>query len=483
MFSLLHKWLQPSDRAKLGYDAAVHNRSRRLRSVSTLSEDKELRTHQRQMLVSDGRDLLRNFTLAGFILRKHLQFVANCSFEACCKADFDATPQRRAEIDAFNIRLEDKMAWWSKRRNCDIAQRHCLSELIELIETHRVFDGDCGVLKISGGHIQIIEGDRIRNPVSPDWKNSVLASTDYEWVHGVKVGRVGRAFKYAINRRLAEGGFEFEREISADNLYLTGYFTRNDQVRGVSKLAPAINFFSHLYEGIDYALAKAKLGQLLGIFSTHTEDDFETDESGTSEVDKLTRELVDKFGPEVAHLVGKQNDTLQMIEAKTPSTEFQDFCVMTIRLVFAALDIPYSFFDGSAANYYGQKGELDNYVDSCNKKQTDLIELLDELTEWLICEWVAAGELELPSGYTVEDVKYEWTGAGLPAWRMIDDAKGYMTAVMCGFESPVNICKSHRRNVWKNLEEMKEVFDEAQRLGLQLAINPQNSVFTQLGNK
>jgi capsid protein len=479
---ILSKWFKP-DAAKLGYDAAFSGRvrNRRYRNVSTLSEDKELRPLDRQSLISEGRDLLRNFALAGFVLRKHLQFVSDFSFEGICSPERDASPERKQEIDDFNIRFENKMKWWSKRQHCDIAKRHCFSELLELIETHRVFDGDCGVLRVSGGRIQVIEGDRIRNPVEPGWTQpNMMLYPNYEWIHGVKVGRTGQAFRYAISRRMPEGGFQFEREVNANNLFLTGYFTRIDQIRGVAKMAPAINFFSHLYEGLDYALAKAKLGQLLGIFSTHAEDDFEEDENGISPVDELTRELIDKFGPETAHIVGKPKDTLQMIASNTPSNEFQNFCVMTIRLVFAALDIPYSFFDGSAANYYGQKGELDNYVDSCNKKQTDMIELLEELTDWLLREWVGSGELELPAGYTLDDVRYEWTGAGLPAWRMIDDAKGYMTAVMCGFESPVRICKSHRSNVWKNLYDMREVFDEARRLGLNLAIDPQNA-FTNIG--
>lgn len=472
------------DMVGLKYDAALPTRSRRPFVTSTLSEDKELRPHDRQAIISQGRDLLRNFALAGFMVRKHLQYVASFAFEATCRAEPGASEERKREIDAFNELFEEKIRVWQQRRNCDLAQRHCFSELLELIETHRVFDGDVGVLKVGGGRIQIIEGDRIRNPVDPAWQNTTMLWPDYEWVHGVKVGRTGRAFRYAINRRLPEGGFEFEREVPAENLFLTGYYTRIDQIRGVAKLAPVIEIFAHLHEGIGYALAKAKLGQLLGIFSTHKEDDFEDGDknaSGMSTVNEITEALIDKFGPEIAHIAAKTGDTVEMVNANTPSNEFQAFCVMVIRLIFAALDIPYSFFDGDAANYYGQKGELDNYVDSCKLKQTDLIELLDELTEWLVREWVADGELELPEGMTLEDVRFEWTGAGLPWWRLIDDAKGYLSAFLCGLASPVAVGKSYKTNVWKNLQDIHDVLGEAKRLDVSLAYGARDGVNTNIG--
>ncbi|GHT26859.1 hypothetical protein FACS18942_05110 [Planctomycetales bacterium] len=481
MFQGLYNWLKPKGGAKLGYDAAAYSRSRRMRPVSTLSEDKELRPEHRQLLVSEARDLQRNFTLAGFIIRKHLQMVSRFNFESICKPEKDATPERKYEIESFNIALENKIKQWSKRHNCDIAQRHCLSELLEIIETHRVIDGDCGVLKVSGGRLQIIEGDCIRNPIAAEWSGSIPQYPDYEWVHGVKVGRTGRAFKYALNRRMPEGGFQFEREVSSDNLYLTGYFTRSNQIRGISKLAPAITFFSHLYEGIDYALAKAKLSQLLGIFTTHKEDEFDAESADEMPgVEDMRRELMSKFGPEVAHITGRTGDTLELIANNTPSNEFQNFCVMTIRLVFAALDIPYAYFDGSVATYYGNEMSINDYVESSQQKQTDLVELLEELTDWRLREWVASGELLLPSYWTVEDVQYEWIGATLPPWILIKNVKEYLTAVACGFVSPVNICKQHRSNVWRNLEDMQEVFAYAKELGLNLAID-QDKGFTQIG--
>ena len=253
-------------KTKLGYDAVKSNPRRRNASVSTKSEDRELTVAGRQALSSMGRDLVRNLSLAGFVLRTHNQTVATLNFKC-------AIPNQ-AE---YNELVKRWMYHWSHRSQCDVSSRHSLTALMTLAETHRVIDGDVGILKCRNGKLQIIEGDRIRNPATD------TRGDTYEWIHGVKVGNAGQAYRYAIHQRKEGGGFEFEREVSAEHLILCGYFNRIDQIRGVSLLAPAINKFRDVYESIDYALAKAKLSQLLG-FKTTRLDDTELTEDGLTAI-------------------------------------------------------------------------------------------------------------------------------------------------------------------------------------------------------
>jgi len=132
-------------RTKLGYDAVKESPRRKRPAVSTKSEDRELTVAGRQMLSSAGRDLVRNLAVAGFAIRKHLQFIAKC--------DFRCSIPGQAE---YNALVKRWMYAWSDRRNCDIAGRHSLASLIQLIETHRVIDGDVGILKCHHGKLQII---------------------------------------------------------------------------------------------------------------------------------------------------------------------------------------------------------------------------------------------------------------------------------------------------------------------------------------
>ncbi|MBQ8285400.1 MAG: hypothetical protein IJZ10_03770, partial [Thermoguttaceae bacterium] len=73
--------------------------------VSSRSEDRELTPEKRQALLSEARDQLRNFSLAGFALRKHLQFVSFYRFAA-------GTPDER-----FNADLTRRVERWKSRKN------------------------------------------------------------------------------------------------------------------------------------------------------------------------------------------------------------------------------------------------------------------------------------------------------------------------------------------------------------------------------
>ena len=103
---------------RLRYDAVKADRIRRSPYYSTKSEDRELSARERQLLISQARDALRNFTIAGFALRKHLQSMAFYRFSA-------GTPN-----DDFNRKLETLVRLWKKRSNCDAANRHNFDTLI-----------------------------------------------------------------------------------------------------------------------------------------------------------------------------------------------------------------------------------------------------------------------------------------------------------------------------------------------------------------
>lgn len=442
--------------SRLKYDAADSSKRRRQVVISSKSEDRELTPLQRQSILSQTRDIQRNFALAGFAIRKHLQYVSDFAFSS------------QTDDENFNRLLEEKMRWWSKRKNCDLAGRHNLQELITLIETHRVLDGDVGILKHFSGKIQLIEGDRIRTDSA--------FSMNHEYVHGVKLGKRNQDLAYRVHRRLPGGGFEFEREISADYMLLCGYHTRIDQIRGIAPMTPAILNYQHVYEGVEYAIAKAKLSQLLGL-AVYTEDELE-DDAG----DELKAKIERKFGPGCMELMLRVGEKAEMVEAHTPSSEFQNFCEAVIRIAFSALDVPYSFYDGSKTNFYGSKGELEQYIDGCEKKQTDLIETLDEITHWLLTMWIEDGSLPLPKGCKhIDDVKFEWRGAGVPYWRLIEDSKGYLVAFQTGLANPQDTAARHQSDVYENIDRTAEVIAYARSKGVKLLFDVEPGEKTNVG--
>lgn len=447
----------------LKYDAAKSDTLRRPTYYSTLPEDQELPPRERQIIISEARNALRNFTIAGFVLRKHLQNMAFYRFSA------------RTPDDGFNRALEARVERWKARYNCDASERHNFDSLMGLIESHRAIDGDVGIVRLSNGKIQVIEGDRIRNS---DKDNPLPEADGSRWVQGVRINRWGKAISYDLNERLPYGGFAHERYISAKNFDLLGYFTRIDQIRGVSLMAPAVRFFSQLYDSIDLALAKMRFEQAFGIAATFEEGSSLTgdDERDAERAEKFGRQAEDVFGPGVFSMILRPGEEAKFLESNNPSQNFQAFTETVIRMVFAAFDIPYSFYDGSKTNFYGSEGEFEQYIDSIEKKQQPTIEMLDEwVRDWLLPLWIVEGSITLPAGWTIDDATRDvgWRGAGLPSWRLLRNVKEILAAVQSGILPPTEVVDGYGYDLRRNLQDVAEVKRLAGELGIETIIGAQ----------
>lgn len=429
---------------KLKYEAVEQSPTRRPIYISGKSEDRELPMRKRQALISEARDQIRNFSLAGFALRKHLQFVSYYRFSA-------ETPDRE-----FNRLLEARVERWKRRDQCDAAGRSNFDELITLAESHRAIDGDVGLLKRSDCRLQIVEADRIRNPEG-------VGESDPNWVNGVKTNAEGRAVRYAVWKRKPDGGFEFEREINADNFELLAYRNRRDQTRGVSLFAPAVKMISYLYDGLDYALAKLKLEQMMGLV-TKLDDGGNLaglEQTDGNAIGERAREV---FGQDLMHIALRVGEEAAFMESNNPTQNFQSFCEQVLRMIFAALDLPYSFYDGSKTNFYGSKGEFEQYLDTVEKKQNATIAILDDmLFDWLLPNWLADPRDplfgSLPNGQGIESLRGSvgWRGSGLPTWRLFEYVKETEAAISGGLIDPYRLADSFGESLNKNLERLRDM--------------------------
>lgn len=231
------------------YDGVASKGKRRQPTGQLRREDDELRPNDRKKALSATNSINRNFAVAAWAIRSHLNYVSTFSFQARC------------ENETLNKKIEELVRIRSKPDNFDVTGRYSRQRFIRMAECRRTLDGDMGIAKIFNGRAQAIEGDCVRTPDS----GLPTGYTAADFIHGVRTNRIGKPLEYCVCRRgasndVTSGGsrFEFERLVPARNMMMFGYYDRFDQVRGISPLLTAVNSFQDVYEGIDYALAKMK---------------------------------------------------------------------------------------------------------------------------------------------------------------------------------------------------------------------------------
>jgi len=402
-----------------GYDA-VKDKGKRQPSRSRLeAEDQLLADRDRRRLVATSRDVRRNFAILAWMVRKHLDYVASHTFQA-------STPD-----DGLNRELEAFMVEYADKDNCDVARRHRLSRMIRMAEGLRCIDGDMFFYKLKTGQLQGLEGDRVRNT-----RIGVPSNLDIErFKHGVRTNDAGEALSYMVTNRTGRGGFAYHAVVPARHMIGHGFFDRFDQVRGISPIAAALNTLQDVYEGFDYALARAKVSQLfaLAIYSAGETDDSDIaqeeavdDESGRYKVD---------FGRGPLKLEFEPGDKAEFLESQQPSTQFREFTNICIAVALKALDIPFSFFDESFTNFFGSRGGVMQYLKACKAKREDVQELLDAISWWRLSMAVEDGELRLPRGMSVDDLAWQWVPDGVPWWDPAKEVRGHAMAVAAGFDT------------------------------------------------
>lgn len=431
---------------KLTYDAADATKKRKDIAANTRSEDLVLDATKRAKVQANAKDIQRNFTIAAWMVRRHLDYVASFQFHS------------RTKDKGFNNALEAKVRDWGLPYNFDAAGRHSRARFLRIAEARAVIDGDIGALKLNSGLVQGIEGDRIRN------QSGQTLEGGGQWIHGVKVNDAGRAMAYSICKRMPYGGWQFERTVSASNMVMHGYFDRFDQVRGISPLAAALNPLRDVYENFDYALAKAKVEQLFAFVMTRKALDAASDLENEGATGTERAGYVADFGKGPVILDMDPGDDAKFLTSGNPSSQFKDFTLAMVMACMKALDIPFSFYDESHTNFFGSRGAWMHYERSCEPKRAALLELLRRLTVWRMQLWILDGELKLPRGMTsLADVDWEWVPTGMPWWDPAKEIRGNLMAIGAGLDNPQRICKeAGTGDFYDNIDRIAEALAYAQ---------------------
>ena len=452
------------------YDAAKSSDRRSSPKQYIVSEDDALRRRDRQRLNATTHDVNRNFSIAAWMIRRHLDFVASNYF-VC-----------NTEDDSYNKYVEEYIRERGKAENFDAAGRHGVYDAMRLVECSRTVGGDVFIMKLSNGKVQVIESDRVQNPNEERWREGD------NWKNGLLLDKFGKTKRVAVWGRTggtaAYGGYEYERMIKAENIWQVGYFSRFDQYRGVSPMASALNDLRDVYENKGYALAKAKVSQLFGMkFTRNAPDSLPGSQfvDGSDDVDPRGRYDVD-FGKGSVLLDMMPGDDAEFLKNDTPSQQYQDFMMLTISMCLKALDLPFNFYQENFTNFFGSKASFLLYQKSTTPKQRQLQQWLREWTVWQLNLGFANGDFQLPSGINdPSQLPIKWQAEGLPWWDLAKEIKPTITAIennLMTMEQVIRERNSGEFSDWRAVVDQRAIekeYIESKGLTLQEVAQPQQA--------
>jgi capsid protein len=448
-----------------GYDATEDKHRRKAPYALLRSEDDELPVYKRQQVITLGRDIRRNFSIAAWAIRRHLDYVARFRFRSL------------TGLKPLDERITELMRWASRAENFDASKRHGLRKYLRLAEASRTVDGDIVSILRNNGRLQAIEADRIKTPIT--YLGGVSLPTDVlrRMRYGVMLDDDGAALAYAVNRRgpwytvgpdlqAAPNSFTFERLVPARNCIHLGYFDRFDQVRGISPVLAALNSFRDVYEGFDYALAQAKVAQLFALAikrnSLKSLQEHEGSEAGPAD---YAKQLDFNRGPVLLDL--DPGDVAEFLQSNNPSSNWQAFINVVIAVALKSLDIPFSFFDESHTNYSGSRGAWLMYDQSAEDKAEDLRDtFLDRWTAWRLGILIYRGVLVLPSRFDPKMLKWGWIRKRVPWIDPLKEIQAARQEVNGGFTSTPATAESMGNDAYEMADQEAAYQNYRETIGL-----------------
>lgn len=451
-------------RYSLGY-GAVEDTTRRRKTVKrSYAEISILTPRKRDQGTATARDDRRNMTILAWMIRRHLDNVSRFT-------PHFRVPGQTDEARKLNRIVKRLLEWHGRRRQFDALKRHGRNEWMRFFEACKVIEGDCGGLKVKGGMLQGIEGDRIRKPRdgAPD------GVTD----DGLQLAEDGTRKAFCVCKRNGTQEMEFERMVPDADMVFDAYWPdRFDSNRGVSPLLTALNEGADVRETWEWLVLKAKASALFGLAFTRTgsDDIFPTQgEPNTTEAPSESSSASEAaaYSDQVSKAVKSRGlinldldpgDDVKEIQSSTPNPNVIPFTRELIRSVLLALDIPFTFYDSLTASFSARIADRNEYEESCEWKREKNSDVLDEVYGgWLFPMWAKADVMGFGTALDAMKVTSEeaasllqWVPAGRPWLDKANEMQGHILALAAGATSTPRICAQYGLDAYELAEEQAE---------------------------
>lgn len=452
------------------YDALNPKGRRRTASTSQIKpEDLLMNASRRDQMDANAQDVHRNFSLLQWMIRQTINY--------CTLFDFHPT----TKDEGLNKDLRFLMSRDCEPENNDYVGRMSWDDMRSVAESLKIVAGDCFLVPLQEGTLQLIEGSYCRDPRS---------KRDGRWLNGAKLNARNRvtAWNFREHDMLSTFGSTWtDRDVSATKVWQhIQYEQRANLVRGLSSISAALNEMRDLYETMDLARAKIKLEQLFGIaiFRNHDDDEDIADavnENGDDEdadPDTEAEEFYD-FGKGAPVVMDRTvGEKVEILQANSPGSNTIEFMRLCIQLVMLALDLPANFYNPSETNFFGSQAAWTLFERSCHRRRQSQLRLHKRMTRWRQWRWIlpvdlnGTGEIVLPRSMSIEDLTYKWVPRGVPFWKPTEQLSAGLGRVAAGLTTMQGLCDETGSGLFEeNLQNLRHELHKAEQLGFRMRIN------------
>lgn len=453
------------------YDALNPKGRRRSASTSTIKpEDLLMNSSRRDLMDANAQDVHRNFSLLQWMIRQTINY--------CTLFDFHPT----TKDEGLNKDLRFLMTRDCEPENNDYVGRMSWDDMRAVAESLKIVAGDCHIVPIQEGTLQLIEGSYCRDPRD---------KKDGRWLNGAKLNARNRVIAWNFREHdMTAGSYGSsykDREVPANRVWQhIQYEQRANLVRGLSSISAALNEMRDLYETMDLARAKIKLEQLFGIaiFRNPDDDDDIADavnENGDDEDDDPETEAEEyyDFGKGAPVVMDRTvGEKVEILQANSPGSNTIEFMRLCIQLVMLALDLPANFYNPSETNFFGSQAAWTLFERSCHRRRQSQLRLHKRMTRWRQWRWIlptdlsGTGEIVLPRSMSIDDLTYKWVPRGVPFWKPTEQLSAGLGRVAAGLTTMQGLCDETGSGLFEeNLQNLRHELHKAEQLGFRMRIN------------
>lgn len=412
-----------------------------------------------------SRDLIRNNPIAAGILRNLGNNIIGTGIRPQSRLFVDGMPDEQTE--SLRHQIEDIWNDWADNY-ADSTGRLSFYGMQTLVDRSTYENGDVIVLPMMINDparpyslaLQVVEADRLTNP------QGILGNTNLRM--GIEVDAYGKPTKYWIRKRhpgdIYYNGtsdlFEWD-DIPATINGRTNVIHIYEQLRagmsrGIPLLTPAMHVF-HLLDRYDEA-------ELVAAFAASSFAAFI--KSDVPDPVLLSKMQADGFDPyNQAYLqtietgtIGylRPGESIEQVNATHPNPNFDAFFMRHLRMIAAAIGMPYELISGDLSQTSFSSGRIGitEVRRAFEKRQTLLTEkLCQPVFELLIEEAWLRGRIDL-GNITADEFqrrkrefcKVKWVGQQFEFVDPIKDAQAMLMKLQMGITTYSEVCASFNRD-------------------------------------